>query len=121
MVIDLEQECSLESVSRLLGIDRQLCRRIRERPVERGRRRKGVRLPKHLAADEKSFAKRHKYATAVYDTDTGTVEDVIEKREQRSLEAYYEEFPFAAREAVETISMICGAPTWRPGPLSQAY
>jgi len=105
MVIDLEQECSLQSVCRLLDVDWQLCQRIQERAVERGRRRKGLRLPKHLGVDEKSFAKGHKYETVVYDTDTGTVEDVIDSRERRSLEAYYDKFPLAAREAVETISM----------------
>jgi transposase len=105
MVIDLENECSIESISRILDIDWHLCQRIQERAVARGRERKGIVLPKHVGVDEKSFAKGHKYETIVYDTDKGTVEDVIDDREQKSLETYYAKFPFEVRKAVETVSM----------------
>jgi len=105
MLIDLEQECSIESISRILNVDWHLCQRIQERAVERGRIRKGMVLPKHVGIDEKSFAKGHKYETVVYDTDKGTVEDVIDNREQQSLETFYKKFPLEMREAVETVSM----------------
>ncbi|MBN1131334.1 MAG: ISL3 family transposase [Chitinispirillaceae bacterium] len=105
MVIDFEQECSMESISRLLNIDWHLCQKIQERAVERGRERKGIVLPKHIGVDEKSFAKRHKYETIVYDTEGGTVEDVIDDREQKSLVAYFQKFSLEERNNVETISM----------------
>jgi transposase len=104
-IIDLSLECSIESVTRLFDVDWHLCQRIQERAVARGRERKGMVLPKHLGVDEKSFARGHKYETVIYDTERGVVEDVIENREQTSLESYYEKFSLQARSAVETISM----------------
>lgn len=105
LIIDFENECSIESITRILGVDWHLCQQIQERAVERGRNRKGVVLPRHVGVDEKSFAKGHKYETIVYDTEKGTVEDVIDDREQKSLENYYAQFPLEIREAVETVSM----------------
>jgi len=105
MVIDLEQECSIESISRILDVDWHLCQRIQERAVERGRERKGQVLPEHVGIDEKSFAKGHKYETIVYDTEKGTVEDVMDDREQKSLETYYSKFPLEALESVKTVAM----------------
>lgn len=105
MVIDLEQECSIESISRILTVDWHLCQQIQERAVERGRERKGNVLPKHIGVDEKSFAKGHKYETIIYDTEKAIVEDVVDDREQKSLEVYYSKFPFEVRKSVETVAM----------------
>lgn len=105
MVIDLELECSIESISRILNVEWHLCQRIQERAVDRGRLRKGMVLPKHVGIDEKSFAKGHKYETVVYDTEKGTVEDVIDDREQNSLESYFKQFSLEQRDSVETVSM----------------
>ncbi|MBD3376284.1 ISL3 family transposase [candidate division KSB1 bacterium] len=105
MLIDLEQECSIGSVSRLLNVDWHLCQRIQERAVHRGKEAKGMQLPKHIGVDEKSFARGHKYETLIYDAEQGTVEGVVDKRDQKSLETYFERFSFKMRERVETISM----------------
>lgn len=105
MVIDLELECSLESIGRILNVDWHLCQRIQERAVKRGRQRKEFALPIHIGVDEKSFAKGHKYETIVYDTDKGVVEDVIDNRGQESLESYYKQFSEDQLSTVETISM----------------
>jgi transposase len=58
-----------------------------------------------MGVDEKSFAKGHKYETIVYDIDKGTVEEVIDNREQKSLEAYYKQFTPAELDKIETIAM----------------
>jgi len=105
LVIDFEKECSLESISRLLDIDWHLCRKIQERAVERGKSRKGESLPERIGVDEKSFAKRHKYETLVYDIDNSVVEDVIDKNEQESLESYYRKFSLDQRNRVKSVSM----------------
>ncbi len=105
MVIDLELECSLESIGRILNIDWHFCQRIQERAVNRGRQRKEHGIPAHIGVDEKSFAKGHKYETIVYDTDKGVVEDVIDHRDQQSLETYYKKFTREQLAAVETVSM----------------
>jgi len=104
-IIDLSLECSIESVARLFDVDWHLCQRIQERAVARGRERKGTVLPAHLGVDEKSFARGHKYETVIYDTKRGIVDDVLENREQSSLETYYKKFPPEARSTVETVSM----------------
>ncbi|MGC9424212.1 ISL3 family transposase, partial [Vibrio sp.] len=54
---------------------------------------------------EKSFARRHKYETLVYDIDGGTVEFIYADREQESLEAYYKQFTPEQREQVEAVAM----------------
>lgn len=105
MVIELEHECSLESVSRILNVDWHLCQRVQERAVQRGRERKGTVLPKHIGVDEKSFAKGHKYETIVYDTQRGVVEEVVDHRRQESLESFYASFSEEMRASVETVAM----------------
>lgn len=105
MVIDLEHECSIESICRILNIDWHLCQRIQERAVSRGLQHKEKVIPLHIGVDEKSFAKGHKYETIVYDTDRGVVEDVLDCRNQESLESYYKKFTKKQLTAVETISM----------------
>lgn len=105
LVIDFEQECSIESICRIMNIDWHVCQTIQERAVLRGRARKGNVLPKHVGIDEKSFAKGHKYETIVYDTEEGIVEGVIDDREQKSLETYFQQFTLEKRSEVETVSM----------------
>lgn len=105
LIIDFEHECSIESISRLLSADWHLCQSIQERAVERGRQRKGKVIPRRMGVDEKSFAKGHKYETIVYDIDKGTIEEVIDNREQKSLESYYKQFTVAELDKIETVAM----------------
>jgi transposase len=105
LVIALERECSIASISRILNVDWHLCWKIQERAVKRGRERKGAVLPTHVGVDEKSFARGHKYETIVYDTEKGVVEDVMNNRDQKSLEAYYNQFSIEQRQEVESVAM----------------
>ncbi len=104
-VLDLEQECSLESVCRLLQLDWHLAFRLQEEAVVRGKARKAKGIPARFGVDEKSFAKGHRYETIIYDLDRGTVESVHEDRKQESLEAYYQGFSPEERAQVEAIAM----------------
>ena len=105
MILEMEQECSLESVTRILGVDWHLCQELQERAVERGLLRKPAGIPKRIGVDEKSFAKGHKYETLVYNIDAGTVEYVCDNREQSSLESYYRRFTKEELASVEAIAM----------------
>lgn len=105
MIIDLEQECSIESICRLFNVDWHLCQTIQERAVARGQQRRGNVLPERVGVDEKSFAKGHKYETIVYDTEKGNVVGVIDGREQKSLEDFLMAFSLQQRTAVKTVSM----------------
>ena len=104
-VLSLEQECSLESVCRILNADWHLVQNLQERAVQRGFERKPQKIPKRLGVDEKSFAKGHKYETIVHNIDTGTVEYVCDDREQESLEEYYKKFTPKERACVEAVTM----------------
>jgi transposase len=104
-VLDLEHECSIESVCRLLDMNWHSCWGVMERAVERGKQRKAHRIPERMGVDEKSFSKGHRYETLVYNIDSGTVEYVGDKREQNSLEEYYKQFTLEEREKVKSIAM----------------
>lgn len=78
LVLGLEQEYSLEGVSRLLNLNWHSCWGVMERAVERGQKRKAHRIPQRIGVDEKSFSKGHRYETLVYDLDGSTVEYVGE-------------------------------------------
>jgi transposase len=105
LVLDLEHECSLESVCRLIHIDWHLAWRIFERAVTRGQARKPHRLPERIGVDEKSFARGHKYESLVYDLDRGTVEYVADDREQASLERYYAQYTKEELGQVKAVAM----------------
>jgi transposase len=105
LILDIEQECSLESVSRLLDVDWHACFSIQQRAVERGFGRKDCAIPERIGVDEKSFAKGHNYETLVYNIDKGTVEFVCDDREQTSLESYYQRFTAEQRATVKSVSM----------------
>jgi transposase len=105
LILNLEQECSLESTSRLLSVDWHACWNIQERAVERGFSRKPQGIPERIGVDEKSFARGHKYETLVYNIDKGTVEFVCDDREQTSLESYYQRFTDEQRARVKSVSM----------------
>jgi transposase len=81
-----------------------------ERAVRRGKDRKAHRLPRYLAVDEKSFAKRHKYETLVCDLKKGTVEYVADERKEASLAASLSGFTEAARARVIAVAMDMGDP-----------
>ena len=104
-ILDLAQECSVESVSRLAGIHWHSCWRMINRAVERGKARKPHAIPQRFGVDEKSFAKGHKYETLVYNIDNGTVEYVADNREQSSLEEYYRQFNQEQLTQVQSVAM----------------
>jgi len=103
-LIDLEQECSIQAVSRLTGLSWDRCWGVATRAVRRGQMRKPWKVPIYLGVDEKSFAKRHQYVTLVCDLSAGTVEYVTDERRQVSLEEYF--WPFDAAELAQ-IQAIC--------------
>lgn len=104
-VIDLQQECSIESVCRLLDLDWHTCWEVMEDAVKRGQDRKPHKIPQRIGVDEKSFSKGHRYETLIYDLDNSTVEYVADKRNQKSLESYYNQFSLEERQQVQCVAM----------------
>jgi transposase len=78
---------------------------VMEDAVERGQARKPHKIPERIGVDEKSFSKGHQYETLVYDLDSATVEYVGDKRDQKSLESYYQQFSLEERKQVQSIAM----------------
>lgn len=105
LVLDVLQECSVESTSRLLNVDWHTGWKIQERAVERGFSRKPHKIPQRIGVDEKSFARGHKYETLVYDLDNGTVEHVCDDRGQESLETYYKQFTKDELAGIKAVAM----------------
>ncbi len=78
---------------------------VMERAVRRGLARKERRVPERIGVDEKSFARRHKYETLVYNLDRGCVEYVADGRTQESLAQYYSRFKKEELGQVKVVTM----------------
>lgn len=104
-LIDLQKECSVEAARRLTGLSWDRCWGVVERAVKRGQSRKERKVPAYVGVDEKSFAKRYKYETIVYDLEKSTVEYVGDDHKKESLEAYYQLFNREELDAIRAIMM----------------
>lgn len=105
LVIDTLKECDVTGTTRLTGTSWDEAWGIMEKAVKRGQSRKERRIPQRLSIDEKAFARRHRYETLVCDLDRGTVEYVVDDREQASLEKYYSQFTLEERAGVKAVAM----------------
>jgi transposase len=99
------KECDISGAERLLQVGWDGVWGLLERAVTRGLQRKEHRIPEYLSIDEKSFAKRHKYETLVCDLKQGTVEYVVDDREQESLEEYFSLFSKEECRSVKAVAM----------------
>lgn len=78
---------------------------VMHRAVTRGLSRKEKRVPTHIGVDEKSVGKGHNYETIICDLDRGTIEYVVDDREQKSLERYYGQFTAEELRQIRAIAM----------------
>jgi transposase len=104
-LIDTLQECDITGVSRLTGASWDESWGVMAKAVARGQARKTHRIPEYLSIDEKAFAKRHRYETLICDLKRGTVEHMVEDRQQESLERYYRQFTEEERASVKAVAM----------------
>ena len=104
-LIDTLKECDVTGVTRLWETSWDETWSVMQRAVMRGLSRKEKRVPSHMGVDEKSVGKGHNYESIICDLDRGTVEYVVDDREQKSLESYYEQFSRVDLEQVEAIAM----------------
>jgi transposase len=104
-VIDTLKECDVTGANRLTGTTWSEAWNVMEKAIERGLKRKKVSVPEYIGIDEKSFAKRHKYETLVCNLRTGTVECVLDERDQESLESYYSQFDTEDLAVIKAIAM----------------
>jgi transposase len=104
-LIDTLQECDITGVSRLTGASWDESWGVMAKAVARGQARKTHRIAEYLSIDEKAFAKRHRYETLICDLKRGTVEHIVEDRQQESLERYYRQFTEEERASVKAVAM----------------
>lgn len=84
--------------------------RIQERAVKRGLKRRSTKAVEYLGVDEKSFLRRHQYATVVSDIKDVRVIDVARDRKEESLSRVFEKMPDEQRAAVKAVAVDM----WRP-------
>lgn len=105
LAIDVLLEASVLAATRILRISWDEAWYLIERAVRRGRAAKPTRVHARLGVDEKSFAKRQRYATVVCDVEEGTVEYVEEGRRKASLDPYFRSLTSEQRRGIETVAM----------------
>lgn len=104
-LIDTLKECDVTGVTRLWGTSWDETWGVMLRAVTRGLSRKEKRVPTRIGVDEKSVGKGHDYESIVCDLDRGTVEYVVDNREQKSLESYYQQFTEEELAQIRAIAM----------------
>jgi len=104
-LIDTLKECDVTGVTRLSGTSWDETWGIMLRAVTRGLARKEKKLPARIGVDEKSVGKGQDYESIVCDLDRGTVEYVVDDRDQKSLESYYQQFTRDELAQIRAIAM----------------
>lgn len=110
MAIEVLLATDIKNAAAILAITWDEAWHLMQRAVIRGRMRKGNELPTLMGVDEKSYAKRHKYVTIVYDLERGRVEYLGQGRDFGSLAGYFRAFEPARLAGIAGISLdMCQA------------
>ena len=107
-LIDTLKECDVTGVTRLSGTSWDETWGVLMRAVTRGLARKEKLVPARIGIDEKSIGKGHNYESIVCDLDKGTVEYVVDDREQKSLESHYGSSPKMNWLKTRELPWTCG-------------
>jgi len=105
------QETSVQAARKILGISWDEAWYLQHRAVARGLARKEPRDIRYLGVDEKSAGRgQTNYVTVICDLIEGTVEEVTEGCEKRSLLDYLNALTEEQRDAIAAVSMdMCDA------------
>lgn len=105
-VIDTVLACqTVKGACQLLRLKWDQVKAVMERAVARGLARRGDEVMPYLAVDEKAIAKRHHYATVLYDLTRSVVVEVADARREASLAGLYAGLTEAQRQAVQAVAM----------------
>lgn len=97
---------SIQAAGKHLGLSWPAVRRIQERAVARGqRRRKAQPGPVVLGADETSFQRGHEYVTVAMDQFRNCVLHVANDRNSAALRAYYDQLGEAQRAGIRAVAI----------------
>ena len=105
LVIAWLGEASQSAVAEQFGLSWDAVHGIMDRAVKRGLARRQAEPIRHLGVDEKSFKKRHNYATIVNDLDRGRVLYVAKDRESASLDGFWKTLTAQQLAGIEGVAM----------------
>lgn len=105
LAIDWLLSASRTAVAARLRLSWDEVNGIMQRAVRRGLKRREAEEIAYLGVDEKSFKKRHRYATIVTDLQKGRVLYVAEDRKQSSLDGFWETLTEEQHHAVQGVAM----------------
>lgn len=110
LVIDWLREASIAAVSRRLNLSWDEVDTILQRAVDRGLARRELAPPAHVAVDEVSQRRGHRYLTIVSDRERGCVLHVQPERKRASLDAFYEQLGEPGCAAIQSVTMDMWGP-----------
>lgn len=96
---------NLSEAKRLLRLSWDQVSLIQNRAVERGLKRRGAEPIKLLGIDEKSFLRRHDYASVIADLDQARVLDLVHGRKLTDAEKLLDKIPEKQRDTIEAVAM----------------
>ena len=105
LVIAWLSEASQSAVAEQFGLSWDEVHGIMDRAVKRGLARRKAEPIRQVGVDEKSFKKRHNYATIVNDLDRGRVLYVAQDRESTSLDGFWKTLTAQQLAGIEGVAM----------------
>lgn len=114
LAVDVLKECDVLGASRLLRTSWDETWHLMERAVARGQVLKPLSVPALIGVDEKSAGRGQDYITVVSDLDRGVVEYIADKRQQTSLDGFFDRFDADQLAGIEAVAMDM----WEPYALS---
>ena len=96
---------SQRAVAARLGLTWDEVHGIMQRAVRRGLARRQAEPLRHIGVDEKSFRKRHRYATLVNDLERGRVLYVAAERKQESLDGFWKTLTPQQKQSIEAVAL----------------
>jgi transposase len=105
LVIAWLSEASQSAVAEQFGLSWDEVHGIMDRAVKRGLAWRKAEAIRHVGVDEKSFKKRHNYATIVNDLDRSRVLYVAKDRESTSLDGFWKTLTSEQLARIEGVAM----------------
>jgi len=111
LAIDMLLACQNQTKAKeMLRLSWDEVHRIQDRAAKRGLERRSLEAVEYLGIDEKSFLKRHNYATVVSDIKEGRVIDVARDRKEESLSEALDSIPEEQKSGVKAVVIDIWAP-----------
>ncbi len=106
LAIDVLLACQNQTKAKeMLRLSWDEIHNVQDRAVKRGLERRRLEAVQYLGVDEKSFLKRHKYATVVSDIKGGRVIDVARDRKEASLSEALQSIPKKQRAEIKAVAI----------------